>query len=50
MTINSIVVGEGLEDMLRHFEEKGQTVVMASIDGKKAHYHNNFHVCLWLSE
>ena len=34
MAFNRVTVEEQLEDMIRFYEDKGQTVVLSSIDGK----------------
>ena len=34
MVTNNVTVSEELEDVIRHYEEEGQTVVLASIGGK----------------
>ena len=34
MTFNGVTMEEELEGMIRFYEEKGQTVVMSSIDGE----------------
>ena len=34
MTSNNVGIEETLEERISYYEEKGQTVVLASIDGK----------------
>ena len=37
MTGNGLTVGEDLEDLIKQKEERGETVVLASINGKATH-------------
>ena len=38
MSTNGLEVCEELEDLIRCYEEKGQTVVLAAVDGENIHY------------